>query len=201
MGSAAPLVREYLVPIPGRGRFPFFPCASYLAFGLAAGAIVKRTAAERMERFMQWSLVIGLGAVFISQYFSNLPYSIYAQSNFWTDSPALILIRTGAILAAMAGAYLWTEYGARPVWSWVQTLGKTSLMVYWVHVVMVYGALAKPIKRTLSIPQAIFATAALIALMVLLSVLKLNWTAKRAARKRAETSVAGSRQVPEPSVS
>ncbi|HUK16117.1 MAG TPA: acyltransferase family protein [Bryobacteraceae bacterium] len=200
-GSAAPLVREYLVPIPGRGRFPFFPCAAYLAFGLAAGAIVKRTAAERMERLMQWSLVIGLGAVFISQYFSNLPYSIYSQSNFWTDSPALILIRTGAILAAMAGAYLWTEYGARPVWSWVQTLGKTSLMVYWVHVVMVYGALAKPIKRTLSIPQATFATAALIALMVLLSVLKLNWTAKRAAKKRAGMSVAGSRPVPEPSVS
>lgn len=196
--GAPPLLREYLVPIPGRGRFPFFPCASYLVFGLAAGTIVKCTAADRMERLMQWSLVIGLGAVFTSQYFSNLPYSIYPQSNFWTDSPALIFIRTGAILATMAGAYLWTEYGARPVWSWVQTLGKTSLMVYWVHVVLVYGALAKPIKRTMSIPQATAITAALIALMVLLSIMKLKWAATRAERKRAATSVAGRRPVPEP---
>jgi uncharacterized membrane protein len=199
--GAPSLLREYLVPIPGRGRFPFFPCASYLAFGLAAGTIVKRTAAERMERVMLWSLVVGLGAAFISQYFSNLPYSVYPVSNFWTDSPALILIRTGAILAAMAGAYLWTEYGARPVWSWVQTLGKTSLMVYWVHVVLVYGALAKPIKRTMSVPMTALATAAMIALMVLLSVLKLKWTEKRAEKKRAGTSVAGRRPLPEPSVS
>jgi len=198
--GALPLLREYLVPIPNRGRFPFFPCASYLAFGLAAGTIVKRTAADRIERLMQWSLLFGLGAAWASQYVSNLPYSLYPQSNFWTDSPLLIFIRTGAILATMTGAYLWTEYGARPVWSWVQTLGKTSLMVYWVHVVMVYGGLAKPIKRTMSIPQAALATAALTALMVLLSVLKLRWTAKKAERRKAGTSVAGERAVPEPSV-
>jgi uncharacterized membrane protein len=198
--GAPALLREYMVPIPNRGRFPFFPCASYLAFGVAAGAIVKRTAADRIERLMQWSLVIGLGATFLSQYFSNLPYSVYPHPNFWTDSPLLIFIRTGTILAIMAGAYLWTEYGARPVWSWVQTLGKTSLMVYWVHVVMVYGAIAKPIKRSMSIPQAALATAALIALMVLLSVLKLRWTEKKAERRRAGTSVAGQRPVPEPSV-
>jgi uncharacterized membrane protein len=197
--GAPPLVREYLVPIPGRGRFPFFPCASYLGFGLTMGAIVKRTGAERFERLMQWSLVIGLGAVFVSQYFSNLPYSIYSQSNFWTDSPGLIFIRTGVTLAIMAGAYLWTEY-AWPGWSWLETLGKTSLMVYWVHIVLVYGALAKPIKRTMSIPQTTLATAAVIALMLLLSVLKLQWTARRAERVRAGTSVAGRRPLPEPSV-
>ena len=93
--GAPPLLREYLAPIPGRGRFPFFPYASYLGFGLAMGAIVKRAAAERFERLMQWSLVIGLGAIFVSQYFANLPYSIYSRSSFWTDSPALIFIRTG----------------------------------------------------------------------------------------------------------
>ena len=198
--SAPPLVREYLVPIPGRGRFPFFPCASYLGFGLAMGTMVKRMPAERFERLMQWSLMIGLGAAFGSQYFSNLPYSIYSQSNFWTDSPALIFIRTGVILAIMAGAYLWTEYAWRG-WSWLETMGKTSLMVYWVHVVLVYGALAKPIKRTMSIPQTTLATAAVIALMLALSVLKLKWTARRTERVRAADAVAVSQPVPEPSIS
>ena len=55
-GGTPAFIQEYLVPGPGRPRFPFFPCASYVGFGLAAGAIVKRTAADRLDRFMQWSV-------------------------------------------------------------------------------------------------------------------------------------------------
>ncbi len=128
-----PLLREYLVPGVGRGRFPFFPCASYLGFGIAAGLAVKRTTEERMDRLMQWLVLIGIALIFANQYLSDLPYSIYPKSNFWTDSPTLVLIRAGVILACLAGSYLWTEYGASTGWSWMQTLGKTSLMVYWVH--------------------------------------------------------------------
>jgi uncharacterized membrane protein len=176
------LLHEYLAPGFGRGRFPFFPCAAYLAFGLAAGVIVKRVAAERMDRLMQWSVLVGFGMVFIAQYFSNLPYSIYPKSNFWTDSPALTSIRTGICLLMMAGAYLWTEFGARKAWSWMETLGKNSLMVYWVHVMLVYGGWVKPIKRKLDIPQAVLATLIVTALMVALSVLWLRWKARRAGR-------------------
>jgi uncharacterized membrane protein len=188
--GAPSLLREYLVPIPGRGRFPFFPCASYLGFGLATGVIVKHAAAERLERVMQWSVLIGLGVAFTSQYFSNLPYSFYPRSNFWTDGPALIFIRTGIILAFMSGSYLWTEYIAWSGWSWMECLGKSSLLVYWVHVVLVYGNLATPIKRTMSIPQAALATLAMIGLMVWLASAKQNWAARRAERRRAETTVA-----------
>ena len=110
-GSTPAIIQEYLVPGPGRGRFPFFPCASYVGFGLAAGAIVKRTAADRMDRLMQWSALVGSVLVFTAQYFSNIPYSLYPHSDFWRDSPALILIRVGIMLLMMAGAYLWTEFG------------------------------------------------------------------------------------------
>jgi peptidoglycan/LPS O-acetylase OafA/YrhL len=173
------LVHEYLAPGFGRGRFPFFPCASYLAFGLAAGVVVKSAAAERMDRLMQWSVLLGFGMVFTAQYFSNLPFSLYPHSNFWTDSPALISIRTGICLMMMAGAYIWTEYAARPAWSWMDTLGKNSLMVYWVHVLLVYGWLVKPVKRKLDFPQAVLATAIVTALMVALSVAWLRWKARR----------------------
>ncbi len=173
------LLHEYLAPGFGRGRFPFFPCASYLAFGIAAGAVVKRVTSERMDRLMQWSVLVGFGMVFIVQYFSNLPYSIYPKSNFWTDSPALISIRTGVCLLMMAGAYLWTEFCARPVWSWMETLGKNSLMVYWVHVMLVYGGVIKPIKRKLDIPQVVVASLVVTALMVALSVVWLRWKARR----------------------
>ena len=169
-------VRNYLVP--SHLGFAFFPCGSYLAFGLSAGTILRRLRPERMERTIQWAVLAGLAMIAGGQYFSNIPYSIYQKSNFWIDSPALIVIRVGLILTIMAAAYLWTEFGAEKGWSWVESMGKTSLMVYWVHVVLVYGRLADPWKKALSIPQATAATLAVMILMLALSAVRLRWKAR-----------------------
>jgi uncharacterized membrane protein len=180
-GGTPALVQEYLVPGHGRGRFPFFPTVAYIAFGQAIGAVVKRAAAERFERLMQWSMLIGFALVFIGQYFSNIPYSVYPNASFWSDSPALVVIRLGICLMIMAGAYLWTEYCTGPGWSWMQAMGKNSLQVYWVHVMIVYGSLVGPIKRTLSIPQAALATVIVTLTMIAMSALWLAWKTRRAA--------------------
>jgi fucose 4-O-acetylase-like acetyltransferase len=174
-----PLLEAYLAPGRGRGLFPFFPWAAYVAFGLAAGAIVKRAAADRLDRLMQWSVLIGFGLISGGQYFSNLPYSVYTKAEFWTNSPALIFIRVGVALLMMAGAYLWTEYCTGAGWSWMQALGKNSLMVYWVHVMIVYGAVVRPMKRQLSIAQTAAVTAALTLAMVALSAVWMLWKARR----------------------
>jgi len=176
------LLQEYLVPGAGRGRFPVFPWVAFIAFGLAIGTVVKRAAADRFDRLMQWCALIGFTMIFSGQYFSNIPYSIYTNSSFWTDSPALVVIRVGICLMMMAGAYLWTEYCAGAGWSWMQAMGKNSLMVYWVHVMIVYGSLVQPIKRTLSIPQAAFATLLVTGMMVALSALWLRWKSRKAAK-------------------
>jgi uncharacterized membrane protein len=177
------LIVEYLAPGPNRGRFPFFPNAAYVGFGLAAGAVVKRTAeraAERtatghMDRLMQWYALIGFALIFTAQYFANIPFSIYPAPDFWRSSPSLVLIRTGISLAMLASAYLWTEYGAAARWSWMQALGQTSLLVYWVHVMLVYGNIVKHWKRALSIPQTALAFAVVTALMVALAAARLAW--------------------------
>ena len=187
-GGTPALLQEYLVPGNGRPRFAFFPCASYVGFGLATGAIVKRAAADRLDRLMQWSVAIGFALVFIAQYFSNLPYSIYPKSDFWRDSPALILIRVGIMLLMMACAYLWTEFGMGTTWSWMLCFGKTSLTVYWVHVMLVYGDLAKPFKRALSIPQTVLATLLVMLAMVALAAAWLWWKARRAAKATAASA-------------
>jgi len=190
-GNTPALIQEYLAPGHGRGRFAFFPNAAYIGFGLAAGTIVRHTVAERVERLMQWSVLAGLVLVIGAQYFSNIPYSVYTKSNFWTDSPTLILIRTGIALLILAGCYLWTEYVAAAGWSWMQVLGKNSLMVYWVHVMLVYGNIVRPLKQNLGIGQTALATAAVSALMVALSEAWLRRKLRQAERWRMETAVAG----------
>ncbi len=184
------LLQEYLVPGPGRGRFPFFPWVAYIAFGQAIGAVVKRAAAERFDRLMQWSTLIGFSTIFIGQYFSNIPYSIYSNSSFWTDSPALVVIRVGICMMIMAGAYLWTEYCTGAGWSWMQAMGKNSLMVYWVHVMIVYGSLVRPMKRMLSIPQAALSTATVTLMMIAMSALWLAWKSRKASKVAAAAAAA-----------
>jgi uncharacterized membrane protein len=178
------MVQDYLAPGETRGRFPFFPYASYIGFGIAAGAVVKRTAAEAMDRLMQWFAIGGFALIFTAQYFANIPFSIYPAVDFWRSSPSLILIRVGISLAMLSGAYLWTGYLAAARWSWMQALGKTSLLVYWVHIMLVYGNIMKHVKRTLPIPQTVLAVCIVTALMVALAAARLAWK-DRAARKNA----------------
>ena len=134
----------------GRGRFPLFPNAAYLAFGLAIGSIVKARGAGALRPPDAVGRADRFRAGVHRPVFLQIPYSIYTKTSFWTDNPALVVIRAGIALLLMGGCYLWTEYCVGPGWSWMQTLGKNSLMVYWVHVMLVYGDIFKPVKRALS---------------------------------------------------
>ncbi len=192
--SAPPLLHDYLAPEPGAGRFPFFPNASYVAFGLLAGTAVKR-APERVGRVIQWSLWIGLALVVVGRWIAGLELSPYRHSSFWVDSPLLIFIRTGISLLLLSGAYFWTEYCARAGWSWMIALGRNSLMVYWVHIMLVYGWVTSKLHARLTLLHAMAATAAVVALMVGLSVawpalrsgISGTWRRYRSARKLQPT--------------
>jgi hypothetical protein len=45
------------------------------------------------------------------------------------------------------------------------TLGRSSLFVYWIHVEMAYGGIAKPIKRMLPLELSLVATVLLCAVL------------------------------------
>jgi hypothetical protein len=179
------LLHDYIAPVAGSGRFAFFPNAAYVGFGLAAGTLVRRSAEETFDRLMQWMVLIGFALIFSGQYFANLPYSIYTSSEFWTNSPALVWMRFGISLLLMAAAHLWTQYGTLGGWSWMQCLGRSSLLVYWVHIMFVYGDSTKRIHAGLGIGQAAAATAVVIAAMVGLSAGWQWWQARRRVRRHS----------------
>jgi uncharacterized membrane protein len=186
--GAPPLLHEYLAPGFGRGHFPFFPCAAYVGFGMTAGAAARRTDAGRMQGLMQWSALIGGALILAGQYVSNLPYAVYPRSDFWTDNPTLIAIRVGISLVLLAVSYLWTEYCVGPGWSWMQCLGKSSLLVYWVHLMLVYGGVTAAWQRALTIPMTALATVGMTALMVALAALWQWWQRRRSISRGAASS-------------
>jgi uncharacterized membrane protein len=170
--GAPELVRAYIVP--DYRYFSFFPWASYLIFGVSAGSILRVTPHEFTERAMQWAAIGGGALILASQYFSSLPYTLYTKSEFWLNSPAQILTKQGVTLLLLAFAFLWSRYAVRDGWSWVRQFGTTSLLVYWVHIELVYGRWFWFFKGSLNVGQTVAAAMFLIALMLMLSVIKNN---------------------------
>lgn len=168
-----PLVKSYLAP--DYVAFGLFPWGAYLAFGLSAGSAIRALRDDQMDRAMQWSAIIGAGLIVGGQYASNLPYSLYSTSEFWLNSPALVLIKLGAVLWMLTAAFLWTRYAAPGGWSWVRQLGTTSLLVYWVHIELVYGRWLAGWKENLDNTQTVLATLAMIALMLAISMGSTWW--------------------------
>lgn len=173
------MIRNYIVP--DYRYFAFFPWASFLAFGMAAGSAVRAVPQDAVERVMQWTALIGGGMILACQYFGNMPFSIYAKSEYWLNSPAQVLTKQGVTLIMLAFAFLWTRYAATQGWSWIRQFGTTSLLVYWVHIELVYGRWLWFCKYRLDNLQTAVAALCIIGLMLALSAAKchrqriVNW--------------------------
>ncbi len=177
-----PLIKNYIAP--DYVFFSFFPWAAFFAFGLSAGSIIRLVKDEHMDRVMQWAALIGAGLIVGGRYFADLPYSLYQNSEFWLNSPANVFTKLGVVLWILPFAFVWTRYAANTGWSLVRQLGTTSLLVYWVHVELVYGRWLGAWKESLDNTQVVLMSAVVLSLMLLLSVLRTNgkkWFAMPAA--------------------
>ena len=168
-----PLIKAYLAP--SFTSFSFFPWAAFLAFGVSAGSVLRQLKPIRMNRAMQWATLLGFGLILGGQYFSNLPYSFYTKSEYWLDSPSLVAVKLGVVLLIGSFAFLWTTHGHAARWSWIRQIGTTSLLVYWVHIEIVYGRWLGFWKESLTNVQVTIFAVVLIVAMLGLSVMQTRW--------------------------
>jgi hypothetical protein len=164
------ILRSYIVP--DLAAFGFFPWGAYLAFGMAAGSAIRLIPQDHIERGVQWAALIAAGTLLACQFFANQPYSIYEKADYWLNSPAQVLTKLSVTLLLLSLAFVWTRYIASPGWSWVRQFGVTSLLVYWVHIELVYGRWFWFFKNGLSEAQTITAAICVILLMLALSTAK-----------------------------
>ncbi len=173
LSSWPPLLRDYIVP--SYNFFSFFPWAAFIAFGLSFGSLLRIAPREHVTHTMQWvalagvALAVGGGAV------SNSVAKFYFKSDFWLDSPALTAIKLGVLLIVVAFCYVWMMQQSAQRWSWVRQLGTTSLLVYWVHIELVYGNWLGWLKLNLGVGQTLIAAVVIIAAMVGLSYARTSW--------------------------
>lgn len=167
-------ISEYFVP--SYQYFGFFPWAAFIAFGMSIGSILRLAKPEQMGRIMQWGTLGGLVLILGGQYFSNVPYSLYPKSEFWLNSPGLIVIKLGVVMIMIAFGFLWTEHAVGAAFSWIRQLGTTSLLVYWVHIELVYGRWFGAVHESLNNIQCAFCAGVVIVTMIALSVVKTRWS-------------------------
>ncbi len=158
----------YVRPSGDNTTFTSFPWIGFVFAGAAVGALLAPARGQTSERRLL-AIVGGAGVVTLAAgfYGATLP-SIYADSSFWTTSPAYFAIRTGLLMTALAVLFaldqLVTSRGA--ALRLLAQLGQSSLFVYWIHVELVYGYASWPLRRRLPL----WGTAAAYAVFTLLMV-------------------------------
>src|SRR5208282_3343557 len=88
---------------------------------------------------------IGVLSCALSLLFDAVPLRLYSPAtyDYWHTSPNFFLVRCGILLVILSLTYAWCCWGlAQKGFSPIAQLGKTSLLVYWVHIEFVYGRLS-----------------------------------------------------------
>ena len=167
---------------PQPGWFPQFPWCAYTLAGCVAGAFWVR--AQRNQK-LRTAMLITLGAGVVMAFSgqiarrSGISFYSFGDNQAGPTSPTAFFYRTGMVLIGGVLSWLVCAVTNPENFSWVRQLGKTSLLVYWVHVEMVYGHLSDPIKHKLTLVWASSLLGVLTALMLLLSWLRTEWWPKR----------------------
>jgi uncharacterized membrane protein len=148
-------LEAYLRPAGNYAAFPLFPWAGYLLAGVAVGDFVDRLRAHQKKPTpLHVALFIsGVSGVALATWASYRP-ALYSTADFWHDSPTIFFIRLGAVATLVAVSWVIESLSERGILALrafrvLVTLGRSSLFVYWIHVEMVYGLLADPLKRQL----------------------------------------------------
>jgi uncharacterized membrane protein len=164
------VIQAYLRPSPGVSTFTLFPWAGFVTAGAVAGLLL--VAAPNRPGRTAWFWAAASVVLVAGGYGCSLLPTLYEQSRFGTSSPTFFAIRVGVMSGALAAAYLWNRRRRLlTTWSPLRTLGASSLFVYWIHVELVYGLIARPLHHALSIPlvACAFAVFALLMLAVVLA--------------------------------
>ncbi len=173
-------VEWYFRPTPGRTNFTLFPWAGFVFAGAVLGVVIN--AVGLGVKAWRAQALIAVTAVLLAAgaYWASFLPSPYARSEFWTSSPVFFLLRVGLLTLTVPLAFWWDRAPWRGVisqWSPVETLGRASLFVYWVHVELVYGFFSRPLRRALEFDAVLWAYA-LFTVFLLVLVLVKDWLAE-----------------------
>jgi uncharacterized membrane protein len=147
----APVVREfdYTSIVPWlrpyftnhyKSQFPLFPWSAFLIGGTLLGFWFLNARQHNSERrFISNITILGVAAIVISLIAEFLPVTIYPDHKFWRASPEFFFVRFGLVTIFLVSLWWYEQKRNRTDRSVFSLFGQESLLVYVVHLMVVYG--------------------------------------------------------------
>jgi uncharacterized membrane protein len=148
---AAPLVREmdfsslpvWLRPYLTtrvKTQFPLFPWAAFVLTGALAGWWYLQSKKDGRERtFIKRLSIVAAIAIPAALLIEILPFTVYPNHNFWRASPEFFIVRAGLVVLLLTGLWWFEQRRKLSPRSVFLIFGQESLLVYVVHLLIVYG--------------------------------------------------------------
>ncbi|MEW6653891.1 MAG: heparan-alpha-glucosaminide N-acetyltransferase domain-containing protein [Bacteroidota bacterium] len=176
-------VTEYInwanyLPIPfaayfysGTGSlFPVFPWAGYVLAGALLGSfLAKNPGVYKTKKFNKELTSVGLTFLSAAAIISFIQSYFIGNKYFFTDNSFVILLRLGVVALLISSLSIFAT-SVKKIPLLVQEVGRYTLIVYAVHIIILYGSAWIPgfamfWPKSLNLAWSILAAAAMIALM------------------------------------
>ena len=139
-----PLSLVSYLNVENKSWFPLFPWASYLLFGTAfAYRFVQSQRQQRAVNFMKRATALGLALAGIGMVFSLISIGLFPAHDYWRVNPPLNIFRIG-ILLVVTGVLFFFDQAYRIRFSLPVIIGRESLTIYVVHLMIIYGSVINP---------------------------------------------------------
>jgi hypothetical protein len=150
----------YLDSSVAPSQYPVFPFAAFVLCGTVAGSALGRVDyAKRKRRSIRWGLGLVGGSLVLT-------VPLAGRVDFWGPSPAYALLRLGGLLLLLRLVESATSRelpGTRPL----ALLGHETLLVYVLHLVLLFGGILGPGPLLGLVGQLGFAGAGVVLLLML----------------------------------
>jgi uncharacterized membrane protein len=150
--------------------FSFVPWAAFTFAGMGFGYLLleaKSTIGE--PEFFKRVAVSGIFIYAVGAAMSLTPIFEYGYFDYSLTSPHFFFVRLGWILLILYGGYLWSTRTVAARWSPLITLGQASLVVYWLHMEVVYGRVLHGLGQSLDLSVAALQLLWLVPLMLVVA--------------------------------
>ncbi len=152
------------------GLFPLFPWSAYAFAGAALGLLWSRTPAHLITRNMLWT---GAGALCIALVMTETNAYEWLARYPWLTQPLRVTQRIAWVIAlggVCAAACRWLP----ALVAAFETLGRASLLVYWLHLEFAFGAASGGFAKSLGLPPWAVGTVGLVLAMWLVAQIRLG---------------------------
>jgi hypothetical protein len=181
-GPLPPSIAGYLGQWPAEsgksivGLFPLFPWSAYAFAGTALGLTWARAPSERLTRHLLWLSLAAL-CVALATRESTVAMHAVLDRWAWLTQPVRVAQRVAWVVAlggVCAAARAYVPILVAPI----ETIGRASLLLYWLHLEFAFGAASSAFSRSLNYTPWAIGTVALVLAMWLVAQIRLGLRAR-----------------------